>query len=484
MCSAPFRSRAGRSAMPAAMLAAALVAAGCTAALGPGYTVERQHLEVAFVAAPQPHVSVRATWRVKNTGNRALSAVELRVPDAKSNGLGKLRLESAGSDVPPVPSKIGDTVSLAFPAPLAVNAKQEIAVSYELDGVPRDGAGVVVQESGFVLPPGDWAPSLLPPEGSFARVGEPPEKWDMTVRIPAGFRVHASGRERGQKREAGAVVLRWEQQREGLPPFVAAGAYQEESIAAAGVQVIFWTRQPMPPGPAQRAAEAEARTAEFFETEFGPREEGTKTVRIIECPAAQPCPPVPGAALPGAKLYTPETWTSGVWMVDRELARTWLDFRVHPDWATEPYPMGALADYSADLAAIGREGAGARGHVVNEILVQLEGLEKSEPARAIAGARLSDPVSVRRYAEWKSELFFLALGDAVGDERVDAAIRHLLRTYAGGKWRAADLRSALELESGRDLGGLFRAWLTETAIPKDFRDLYESGKNLRRPSLK
>ena len=58
------------------MLAAALVAAGCAAPLGPGYTVERQRLEVAFVSEPRPHVDVRATWRVKNTGNQPLDALE------------------------------------------------------------------------------------------------------------------------------------------------------------------------------------------------------------------------------------------------------------------------------------------------------------------------------------------------------------------------------------------------------------------------
>jgi hypothetical protein len=467
------------------MLVAALVAAGCTAPLGPGYTVERQRIEVAFVSAPQPHVEVRATWRVKNTGDRALSAVELRLPDAKLTGRSGLRFESGGSDLTPAQMGTGDAVSLAFPSPLAVKAKQEIAVSYELGGIPGEGAGVVVRESGFVLPPGDWAPALLPPKGSFARVGEPPKRWEMTVRVPSGFRVHASGRKRGQKREADAAVLRWEQQWDGLPPFVAAGAYQEESIAAAGTQIIFWTHQPIPPGLPQRAAEVVAQTAGFYDQEFGAPEKfetGERRIWIIECPSGGVCWPVPGAALPGAELSTPEFWTSDVWMLNRELARTWLDFRVHPDWDAEPYPMGALANYAADLAAMAR--GGTRSQVVNEILLQLEGLEKIEPARAIAGIRLSDPVSERRYAEWKSELFFLALGDAVGDENVSSAIRHLLRTYAGGSWRAADLRSALEMETGRDLAGVFRVWLTETAVPKDFRDQYQSDRNFRRPSLK
>src|SRR5208283_3633197 len=148
MCSASFRCRAWRPALPAAMLAVAFVAAGCAVPLGPGYTVERQKFEVAFVSGPRPHVSVRATWRLKNTGDRALSAVELKLPDANAHGRSGLRLESGGSEITPSQTEADNTVSLAFPTPLAVKAKQEIAVSYELARSAGAGAGIVVGETG------------------------------------------------------------------------------------------------------------------------------------------------------------------------------------------------------------------------------------------------------------------------------------------------------------------------------------------------
>jgi len=178
------------------MLAVALVGAGCAVPLGPGYTVERQSFEVTFVSAPRPHVSVRATWRVKNTGDLALSAVELKLPDANTRGRSGTRVESGGSEITPTQAEPGNTVSLALPTSLAVKAKQEIAVSYELARSAGAGAGIVVEETGFVLPPGDWAPALMPSKGSFARGGDPPKQWEITVRVPAGFRIHSSGRER------------------------------------------------------------------------------------------------------------------------------------------------------------------------------------------------------------------------------------------------------------------------------------------------
>lgn len=464
------------------MLAAALVAAGCAAPLGPGYTVERQRIEVAFVSEPQPHVVVRATWRVKNTGNRALSAVEVRLPDAKSAGRSALRFESGASEITPAQRGTGDAMSIAFPSPLAVKAKQEIAVSYELAGRAGVGPGVMVEGRGFVLPPppSDWAPALLPPKGLFARVGEPPKQWEMTVRVPAGFRVHASGRERGEKREAGNVVLRWEQERDGFSPFVAAGAYQEERFAAAEGGVIIWTFQAMPPGLAQRAAAVVAQTADFYDEEFGPRDPDEQTIWIIECPSGFVCRPVPEAVLPGREVFAPKFWSSGESEILRHLARTWLDFRVHPDWDAEPLPMAVLGNYTADLAAAAQEGGDVRRRLIQDLVRDFDRSQKPKPERAILSIRSSDFDA--EYAAVKSELFFFALEDAAGKENLRRAILHLLETYGGGTWRAADLRAAVEQESGKDLAALFREWLTETAIPKDFRDEYESDGNFRRPS--
>jgi len=459
-----------------AILAAALAAAGCAVPLGPGYTVERQRFEVAYVSAPRPHVNVRATWRVKNTGDRPLSAVEAKLPDVKTHGRSEVRVESGGSEAAESQAEAGNTVSIALQTPLAVKAKQEISVSYELAGGAGAGAGVVVEESAFVLPPGDWAPSLLPPKGAFARVGDPPKKWEMTVRVPSGFRVHSSGRERGQKRETDSVVFRREQQREGQAAFVAAGAYQEERIAGAGGEVIFWTRQAMPAGLAQRAAEAVARTAQFYDQEFGaPRDFGTgeRTVWIIECPSGRrPCWPVPEAVLPGREVRSAEFWSGGDIEIDRHLARTWLDFRVHPDWDAEPLPMGALANYAADLAGVEREGEAARPRMVRDLLRDFDRLPKQEPERAVLFVRLSDPEAQGRYAAVKSELFFFALEDEAGHENLHRAILHLEQTFRGKAWRAGDLRAAAEQESGKDLGALFRQWLTGSGIPEEFRKRY------------
>jgi len=55
-------------------------AASCVAPLGPGYTIEKQQIQVHFVAAPEPRIRIEADYLLKNTGNQPLSDLELRLP--------------------------------------------------------------------------------------------------------------------------------------------------------------------------------------------------------------------------------------------------------------------------------------------------------------------------------------------------------------------------------------------------------------------
>src|SRR5271156_4928433 len=63
-----------------AALAAALCAAACTAAFGPGYTIEKQEMEVRFTADSQPVIHIDSAYRLRNDGNQPLDSIELRLP--------------------------------------------------------------------------------------------------------------------------------------------------------------------------------------------------------------------------------------------------------------------------------------------------------------------------------------------------------------------------------------------------------------------
>ena len=63
-----------------AMLLAAFGAGACTAALGPGYTIEKQEIQVQFQAAPQPAIHIDSTYHLFNDGNQPLTKLELQAP--------------------------------------------------------------------------------------------------------------------------------------------------------------------------------------------------------------------------------------------------------------------------------------------------------------------------------------------------------------------------------------------------------------------
>jgi len=460
----------------AAALAAALALAGCAVPLGSGFRIERQELSAEYIPGPQPALRVRAFWRVKNTGNQPLDAVEAGLPEAQPHARSELRVEVDGQTVPLPAIPSASVVHAAFPEPLAAGETREIAVSYELRGTRNESAGTDVTKEGFILPPGDWAPVLLRPKGTFAASSDPPKKWQMSFRVPAGWRVHSSGTlkgvDRGKRDGAQSAVFRFTETRAGNLPFAVGGAFQEEKLETDGRAVIFWTRQMLPADTAQRAAETAAAAAEFYDQAFGAPPQEARTLWIIECPRSSACWPVPDAALVGSDINRSDAGPALLRQVEQQLAPTWLDFQVHADWDKEPLPMGAIADYAAELAAAAREEGDARRKIVHELLDSYDYERARQPEPPVFSVMLSDPASARRFARLKSELFFFALEDEAGRDNLEDALRHLLRAYHGGVWRADDLRAAIEQEGGKELAPLFRRWLVAAGVPEAFRSRY------------
>jgi len=50
------------------------------ASLQPGYTIEKQQIQVRFVLVPSPRIRIEADYQLKNTGNQPLSDLEIRLP--------------------------------------------------------------------------------------------------------------------------------------------------------------------------------------------------------------------------------------------------------------------------------------------------------------------------------------------------------------------------------------------------------------------
>ena len=75
---------------------------------------------------------------------------------------------------------------------------------------------------------------------------------------------------------------------------------------------------------------------------------------------------------------------------------------------------------------------------------------------------------------YKAALFLLSLEDIAGEEKFHRAIRRILTDMAGQEIGSDELRSAVESEAGRNLAGVFHAWLDHAGLPADFRTREEA----------
>ena len=73
---------------------------------------------------------------------------------------------------------------------------------------------------------------------------------------------------------------------------------------------------------------------------------------------------------------------------------------------------------------------------------------------------------------YKAALFFVALEDLCGRDNLRAAFKRIVRARGGADVGYEDMRAAVESASGRDLAGMFHAWLTGPGLPDDFRARY------------
>jgi len=129
--------------LPAAIVAfACAVVSGCVAPLGPGYLVEKQKIELQFLAGSgadqPPRIQVQATYNLRNTGNRSLSALEARLPGGRRvqpHGLQAL-WDGSAVDLTPAPDARRNA-SLTLPASWPMGERRTLKISYEIASAPE-----------------------------------------------------------------------------------------------------------------------------------------------------------------------------------------------------------------------------------------------------------------------------------------------------------------------------------------------------------
>jgi hypothetical protein len=481
--------------LPAVAILAAWMASGCTAAFGPGYTIEKQRVEVSYTQQTPDHISVRASYELKNTGTRPLSALELQPPDSEIIQPQDLRVEWRGKtiEIPTVKSadSTDDTLRAALPGSWEIGESGEFLVSYDLKISPEKSAIRANHGAAFFLPSSGWLPVLLPAHGAFATGGAPPTKWDLLVSVPAGYRVRASGENRGADKKAKGAGVRFEQESgTNFDAYVAAGPYIEQQVHSTGRTVIFWTASPLANNRSTELGKLIAADDGFLSTEFGADEKNKSPIWLIECPQGTPssqerpwvsqtgCLTQPNSVvIPSEDFATdfgmgaPEGYMKSV---DLQLAATWLYFSARLGRYDALFPLAAVPDYAGIDLAVSRNPA-SRNQAVRDMLRQVDAVP--DGGKQLVRVDAQDSPEVKDRARAESVLFFFALEDRCGAKNVHKGLARASRLLRGETWGPADLRSAIEAECGGPaLDSFFREWMHGSGIPPEFRARYSAAK--------
>jgi hypothetical protein len=479
--------------------------AGCSVPFAPGYTIEKQRVEVTYSKAAPDRVSVRAWYRMRNTGTQPLDEFHFRLP--YKNWVENLHLEWGGQTLrSQEPTGTDAEYSARFKAPWNQKDRNEFVLTYDLKIVDTNLSLVGSRGQFFFLPSGGWFPSMLPPSGPFATGGTPPVKWDLAVNVPQGYLVHASGTLRGQSHpgshDDAGISYRFEQKLEtDFAPFIVAGPYTEVQVHSGPETVFLWSGQSLPESRAREIGERFGEEAAYFTAEFGLKDATRGQAWIIECPGgsglryAQPsefrtggqseqwgsivdCQTVPEGVfaplssetldVPGSFVAPPQADTSKSVLpfpsLDVQLAATWFTFAVGEGSEGPTFPMAAAPDYMA-LAFTISKNPSKRGEYIRQLIQRVD----ADPEGAKETLGSTKRIEIARI---RSELFYVALEDRCGAPNVHHALARIVHILRGMTWGVNDLRSAMEAECGTDLADFFRQWLNRPGIPDEFRARY------------
>jgi hypothetical protein len=477
-----------RFAVLATLAAACFAASGCVHPLGPGYLVEKQQIEVQFFPASPAKIRVNATYQLHNTGTRSLSSLDARLPGGRRLHVAAMKLTWDGKQVEVTPSPEAPRTSIVtLPENWAVSARHTLHLSYEVVPPATDETGLSFTNDAFFLPSANWNAEFLPPRGLFGFGGEPPKKWELTVRVPQGFLVHTSGMARKQARKGGEEIARAVQIPADHYPFVVAARYTSAEIGDGKQRVILWTRSPFDADFLKQASQEVSRTTAVYDGMFGGRTaKKDAPLWIVECPEARGCLSTssPVAALllgEDAAQSTAEMVSADSLVVDLSagtpkfaatvapsLAASWLGYGQNPGFYEQVPPLSLLPAFAA---AIGREalaGPAYRGEVIQRALRAIP----TAPTARNTGAKPKeeDPGVVRA----KSLLFFYALQDRYGQEVFRKAVTHMLEARRGRGFDISDLIASFEQETHQNVAEFVRMWMKRPGVPDDFRARYQS----------
>lgn len=461
------------------LAAAGIWLCSCTAATGPGYTIEKQEIRVQFESGSDPRIRVDSDYQLRNTGNQPLSTLELRLP-----GLRRFRIDepqATWDGVPVVernnPANPRNTF-LELPHRWNVTDRHALHLSAEFQNLPAGEAGFGFASDAFFLPSAGWAPELLPSKGLFPTGGTPPNQWRLVVRVPDGFLVHTSGRSSKTSRNGRDITVLAVQRPEDRYPFVVAGRYKETRLDVGAEKVFLWTRAQEEAARFHQSAEALVRTIQAYDAAFGSRSRNARPFWLVECPVLSGCF-TPTASFYSnllsshAEAVSSELASFDTLMIDSNggapklaavapsLAASWLGYGQNPGFYEQQPPLSALPAFASALGQEAIEGPSSRSETIRRALRMIP---KEAPANK------KEDANVLRA---KSFLFFFALQERYGRDAFQHAIDHMLSARQGRGFNLSDLIAAFEQETHQNVAEFERIWMKHPGVPDDFRARYE-----------
>jgi hypothetical protein len=475
------------------LLAALLVASGCSAPLAPGYTVASETRNIRFVPGSPSRLEIHCHYVLQNSGTTELPFIDIKFPDANAFGRKEVKTNLDGRPVilGELPEEYRpdnpDTLRLAFESPWKRRQRHSLDLEYELSSPGDSGSRISIGEDSFHLGSTGWSTEPLPPRHLLSPYPKRPLKMTYSVRVPSDFLVLARGNLASRKQAEGSQIdYIFRLAADDLSPFVVAGHYTETPLGARSGGVVFWTFKALAQNPGS-APERIAQAWTVLENDFGPIGSSVQSPHIVEAPnlrsriEGESAPAA--ASFPGGALINQQTLALGIssdefiQRVSHALAHNWFGGEMYPTGAAELAMGQGLPEYATIVIDEARNGPSARQHRIQLYLTRYDEARKNAQEKPLGVTLLTDPPGPRAIALAKAPLMYVALEDACGEHQTREGLKHLVTTLRGEETGFDDLRAALEETCGRDLGEFFRTWLYGTGLPPDFRGRYASDQN-------
>lgn len=461
----------------------------CVAPLGPGYTIEKQEIQVHFLSGPDPRTQVEVEYALRNTGNQSIHDLEMRLPGRRFNLVSK-RFLWDNTELTPEPRSWNPRVSFVqLPDTWRIAERHTVRISFEIARSEGSSSEPAFASDAFFLAADNWSPELLPSEGLFGFGGVPPPQWMLTVRVPRNFLVHSSGSKTSTAFNGDEQVLRALQTTKDHAPFVVAARYTSSQIGGAKQPIYLWTRSQQELPALKASGDQIARAMDLYNQTFGEHAVTDAPLWIIECPVASNCfgnlsprtEMLLGESPSSAEMVSSDTVvvdvTAGIpklgAAVAPSLAAKWLGYGQNPAFYEQTPPLSALPLFAAALGRESIEGPQYRTQAIQRALRLVPKAADHNPANP--PRKLQESPDVIRA---KSFLFFYGLQDHFGKQAVRNALSEMLAARRGRGFNLNDLIAALWDDTHQNPAEFARLWMKRPGVPEEFRARYEGASAL------